>query len=202
MIEVVSISGEQLLRAGLIGRGALNPKRDRRSEARRLETLELARAAYARRVRDAGAKIERMAPGDAQRVLCRAEAVMGRERAEEFFANASSVEVSLIFLAAAEDRERMILALKGTIQGLLFTEKNASRRRALRVKLATPAWVDFAEIAKLVAERYKREAETGLPHHIDHIVPLAGRNVCGLHVHHNMRVIPAAENVRKGNRFG
>lgn len=46
-----------------------------------------------------------------------------------------------------------------------------------------------------------REHITGLDWHVDHIIPLKGRKVCGLHVWNNFAVIPATLNKRKSNSF-
>ena len=43
--------------------------------------------------------------------------------------------------------------------------------------------------------------ETGIVHHVDHIIPINHPLICGLHVETNLQVLPAAENSRKGNRL-
>ena len=68
----------------------------------------------------------------------------------------------------------------------------------------TPKWLtadDFWLIEQAYDIAQKRTKLLGFPWHVDHIIPLQGKLVSGLHVPHNMRVVPAVENMGKGNRF-
>jgi hypothetical protein len=67
------------------------------------------------------------------------------------------------------------------------------------VKQAKPLWANDELIKEKYNERDRIIEETGIEYHVDHIVPLQGENVCGLHVEYNLRVIEAKENLTKKN---
>lgn len=79
-----------------------------------------------------------------------------------------------------------------------------SAKRRGRILKATPAWVGQDEFEQLaVKEAYSlaiaREKSTGVKWEVDHIIPLAGKKVSGLHVSWNLRVITKEENRAKRN---
>jgi hypothetical protein len=80
-----------------------------------------------------------------------------------------------------------------------MTARNA-QRHAERLR-ATPVWADRKAIIEVYKEARRLTNETGIKHHVDHIIPLRGKLVCGLHVHNNLRAIPAKENLLKSNRL-
>lgn len=81
----------------------------------------------------------------------------------------------------------------------MFNEINARQR--LIVKQQTPKWADKEKIRQFYILARKLTKETGIPYHVDHIIPLKGKNVCGLHIETNLQVIPAIENIKKNNQY-
>lgn len=71
-----------------------------------------------------------------------------------------------------------------------------NRRRGY-VGKSTPKWLTDEHKAQMAAF-YANRPEG---HHVDHIVPLKGKNVSGLNVPWNLQYLPAKENLKKGNRF-
>jgi hypothetical protein len=74
-----------------------------------------------------------------------------------------------------------------------------AKRRALAAQ-ATPCWVDL----KRMAEIYTLAQEWNSiwpddPVHVDHIVPLNAKTVCGLHTDANLQILRAGVNIRKSN---
>ena len=69
----------------------------------------------------------------------------------------------------------------------------------------TPAWlteVDYERIANVYKLATLQSKITGTTWHVDHIIPLRGEYVSGLHVPSNLQAIPGVDNVRKNNSYG
>ena len=78
-----------------------------------------------------------------------------------------------------------------------------AKRRAVKLH-ATPSWLtkeDCKQIQAFYDEAQQLTLSTGVQHQVDHIYPLQGETVCGLHVPSNLQVLTAAENMGKSNKF-
>lgn len=75
-----------------------------------------------------------------------------------------------------------------------------AKRRADKLN-ATPKWSNLEAIRRIYKEAKELCKKTGEEYHVDHIIPLKSKIVCGLHVPENLRIISAFDNLSKGNRL-
>lgn len=99
---------------------------------------------------------------------------------------------------------------KNKIRGKKWRQENkdknaakSNKRRAFKLK-ATPPWLTKEHYKQIEAFYWLSKLQKELTddvYHVDHIIPLQGKTVCGLHVPWNLQVIPATVNISKGNRI-
>lgn len=97
---------------------------------------------------------------------------------------------------AAEDRQDQIKRAQEALKRAAIYQE---RRRQL-VILATPIWADRTKILEIYLLCRSMNKE-GIEYHVDHVIPIQGRIVCGLHVEANLSIIGAKENISKSNKF-
>ena len=124
----------------------------------------------------------------AREVIQKADRPMTREKFEEFEASLTADQIKSIRTGGHIYMERQRVERSGV-------------KRYAALTNGTPSWADHSKIAAVYAERDRLTEETGVAHHVDHIIPLQGKLVCGLHVEANLRAIPAKENISKNNSF-
>lgn len=75
----------------------------------------------------------------------------------------------------------------------------AARRVAAR-RNALVGWADSVAISAIYSRARDLTSATGIPHEVDHIVPLQSDLVCGLHCEANLQILTRSENASKGNK--
>lgn len=88
--------------------------------------------------------------------------------------------------------------------GKKWAKENKSKRlasvraRQMAQKLRMPSWADRRAIAAVYEKAAALTRETGIPHEVDHVFPLQGKTVSGLHVANNLQILERSANRSKG----
>lgn len=164
------------------------------------------RKAYQRAYREAHREEHRASNrGEANKARCKARY---QAKKQEYIANAAAR--AALDPAAEKQRLRERYAANAEQERQLRREHYAANKAAYvaRAKLRkallcnrVPVWADRAAIAAVYAKAAEIKRDIGVEVHVDHIVPLQGRRVSGLHVANNLRIVTAEENMRKRNNL-
>lgn len=103
-----------------------------------------------------------------------------------------------------KNKESRVLYKKNYYQLNKDKGRRHNAERYARKCQSTPSWlskVHKQQIDEIYWLAKDLQSVSGEEYHVDHIVPLKGKNVCGLHVPWNLQILPRDVNQSKGNRY-
>jgi len=124
-----------------------------------------------------------------------------RRKGNKAFIDSESARVKAWRLANPEKYKESSTRYINNNRGTIVAKVTAYR---INKNKRTPKWVDseeswlIKEVYRLAADRTKN---TGIEWHVDHIIPLHGKKVSGLHTISNLQVIPGKSNKCKSNKY-
>lgn len=98
-----------------------------------------------------------------------------------------------------ENKNRIDRINKEYYQNHVTEHSYRVRYNKLLRKRATPRWANYQKIAEFYEKAAQLTNETGIQYEVDHIIPIKGKNVCGLHVENNLQILTRYENRKKLN---
>lgn len=126
-----------------------------------------------------------------------------RDHAVEYAKNKEKRRAQALLYYHANPEKARVRMLNAQKRNLHIFAANAAKRRSAKIQ-RTPIWLT-ADDVWMIKQAYSlaslRSKMLGFKWHVDHIVPLQGELVSGLHVPWNLQVIPAVLNIAKHNRF-
>ena len=125
----------------------------------------------------------------------------GRKAKKDYYARNKDAVIARAFARPLE--EKTLAKKRHKEENPDYYRSLVSQRRR-RFRDATPKWLS-PEQKMEIRLKYRLAIElsraTGVRHAVDHVIPLQGEEVCGLHVPWNMEVITQDENLKKSNKL-
>jgi len=124
----------------------------------------------------------------------------GQKAKAKYYENNKELVIQRALARAEEDKRKYRKAWKKANPEEVKSSTNDRRRRH---KNATPAWLSKEQkiqIRAIYKEALKLCKNQPKAYAVDHIVPLMGKEVCGLHVPWNLQILTAEENFKKNNK--
>jgi hypothetical protein len=137
---------------------------------------------------------------EVERIAAHREAYNARKQRERHHRLPDIAARARVIRATEPPEKRAIRLEQAKLKARMWRAANPKHHLALTnahkqaVKLRTPSWADMEAIVQV----YK---QCPIGHQVDHIVPLRGELVSGLHVADNLQYLPASENRAKSNKF-
>lgn len=103
----------------------------------------------------------------------------------------------------AENKERSEKNAKNWASNNIHKMREKVARRGAARRQAAPKWLTSDQMKQMQLMYWLAldlKSVSGQEYHVDHIVPLSGKNVCGLHVPWNLQVLPSDLNLSKGRK--
>jgi len=140
--------------------------------------------------------------------------------AERYTANKTCCECANAIANKTKSKDRAKYSAQAVKWGKQNPEKRAQYQRTQNTKhpgkrnlwtmnyrtakaTRMPKWLNEGHLFEMESVYTYCSAlrKIGLDYHVDHVVPLRGKSISGLHVPWNLQVLPGRENMSKGNTF-
>lgn len=103
-----------------------------------------------------------------------------------------------------ENHDRKLETMKNWAKSCPEKRREYKAKRSDLKRHSVPSWMtteELNQIDALYTKATQLTIDTGIPHHVDHLIPIVNDLVCGFHVYSNLQILTAKDNLRKSNFF-